>query len=115
MIKLHRQLTLKHWSSFSLFEQLANVGSEVERTIAWKNKQNLTYSQNAFFRGLELLDFTIADSKNRTRLKELCRLREILVDYFFFDNEYKSTDELWHKYFYAFTYAARANRFSVRN
>lgn len=107
MTKFHQQLSPEHWNSFPLYEQLANVGSEIERTMSWGKKGNNEYSQMAFFRGLELLDLTIADPKNKTKLKELCRLREILADYFFFNNEYKSTDDLWHKYFYAYTYAAR--------
>ena len=32
-----------------------------------------------------------------------------MVDYFFGANLFKSTDDLWRKYFLAFTYAARRN------
>jgi len=52
------------------------------------------------------MDFTIADKNNLERLGELCRTREVLVDYFFGDNEYISTDELWQKYFRAFNWMA---------
>lgn len=106
----HQGLAQGRWFNFSLMEQLANVGSEIERAISWKKKGNKEYSQMAFFRGLELLDLTITDPKNKKRLKELCRLREVLADYFFFGNIYKSSDDLWHKYFYAFSYASRLNR-----
>jgi hypothetical protein len=37
-------------------------------------------------------------------------VRECLVDYFMFDNEYGSSDELWQQYFYGFAYAARLGR-----
>jgi len=37
----------------------------------------------------------------------LTRLRESLVDYFYGDNQFSSSDELWHKYFTVFNYAAR--------
>ena len=105
----HKLLAGGKWQELTFFEQMANVGSEVERTIIWreKNKQN---SLNAIERALELMDLTIADRRNRKRLKELSRLREAIVDYFYFDNRYGSTDELWQKYFYAFSYAARMNR-----
>jgi hypothetical protein len=91
---------------------MANIGSEIERTINWRNKGNPEYSRQAFERALELVDLTIDDPKNRApescgRLKEICRLREVLVDYFVYDNAYGSTDDLWQKYFYAFNYAAR--------
>lgn len=103
----HKELAGGRWQKFSFFEQMANIGSEVGRTISWKNKNNLDYSQKAFERALELLDLTIADNKNKNRLKELCRLREILIDYFVFDNQYKSSDQLWQNYFYPFNFAAR--------
>ncbi len=94
----------------TFFEQMANIGSEVERAIKWKNKNNIEYSRMAFERALELLDFTVSDPKNRKRLRELLRMREILADYFAFDNEYKSTDKSWQNYFYAFNWAARINK-----
>lgn len=89
-----------------LVEQMANIGSEVERTIIWKNKGDKQYQKLAFERALELSDLTLKDPKNRMRLKELCRMREMLVDWYF-DNHYSSTDTSWEKYFYAFNYAAR--------
>ncbi len=106
-MRLHKNLTNERWFKFSLFEQLANVGTDIERVIYWKNAQNLDYSQKAFERALELLDATIADPKNRgPRLKELLRVREALIDYFVYDNEYSTSDSLWQDYFYHFNYAA---------
>lgn len=105
----HTDLTISRWRKFSFFEQMANVGSEVERTIKWKEKKNEEYSKLAFERALELLDLTISDSKNRKGLKELLRVREALADYFFFNNEYNSTEKSWRNYFYAFNFAVRLN------
>ena len=102
----HKNLAEGRWFKLSFFEQMANVGSEVERAINWR-KRNPDYSRLASDRALELLDLTIADIKNRKRLKELARLREVMADYFYFDNTYKSTDQNWRSYFYAFNYAAR--------
>jgi hypothetical protein len=104
----HQELASGRWNQLSLMEQLANIGSEVERTINWRNKNNINYSQLAFIRALELTDLTIADPKNIGRLKEILRMREALADYFAFDNIYGSTDQSWKKYFLAFNYAARA-------
>jgi len=61
----------------------------------------------AFFRALELLDLTIDDPKNALGLKELCRVREFLVDYFLYDNVYGFDDASWRKYFMTFALAAR--------
>lgn len=103
---LHKELAGGRWQELSFFEQMANIGSEVERTINWRESKP-DYSQKAFERALELLDLTVADPKNRFRLRELLRAREALVDYFKFDNLYGSSDQKWRNYFYAFNYAAR--------
>jgi hypothetical protein len=105
----HRQLAVGRWFGLKFFEQMAHVGSEVERTIIWRQK-NKEYSVKAFERALELLDLTVGDDKNKRRLKELLRVREALVDYFFCDNQFGSSDSLWKKYFYAFNFAARLKR-----
>ncbi|MDO9399116.1 MAG: hypothetical protein Q7T79_00295 [bacterium] len=102
----HKELANGRWNELTFFEQMANIGSEVERTINWRNK-NIKYSQQAFERALELLSFTIDDSKNKKRLKELTRVYEVLVDYFAFENQYGSSDKLWQNYFFAFNWAAR--------
>jgi hypothetical protein len=103
----HQELAAGKWNKLTLMEQLANVGSEVIRTINWRKKGNLPYSNRAFDRAIELLDLTISDHKNIKRLRELTRVREVLADYFIFDNYYQSNAEQWERYFLAFNYAAR--------
>jgi hypothetical protein len=109
MTVVHRELAAGRWFELSLVEQMANIGSEIERTIAWRGRSERN-SAAAFDRGLELLDLTIADPHHRGRLRELTRVREALADHFVFDNGYGSTDESWRRYFHAFTYAAALRR-----
>lgn len=104
----HKQLSEGRWFSLSFFEQMANIGSEVERAISWK-KRNEDYSYKSADRALELLYLSIDDKKNLTKLKELVRVYENLADYFYGENIYGSSDELWQKYFYNFAYAVRNN------
>lgn len=106
----HKSLASGRWAKMTFAEQMANIGSEVERTISWKKRGNEEYSRLAFERALELLDLTVSDAKGAGRLKELMRVREVLVDHFMYKNQYSSTDESWQKYFYAFNYMARAGR-----
>jgi hypothetical protein len=107
----HKNLTPERWFQFSIFEQLANVACDIERTIEWRNKGESEYSELAFFRALELLGLTIVDPKNKgPRLRELCRAREMLIDHFMCDNTYNTTDEEWQRYFYDFSYAAALER-----
>lgn len=102
----HKDL-VGRWNQFSMFEQMANIGAEVGRAINWKNKKNSEMSKNAFYRALELIDFTVDDSKNINSLKEILIMRELLVDYLMGENIYHSTDKSWEQYFYPFNFAAR--------
>jgi hypothetical protein len=105
----HTQLAEGRWFNMPFVEQMANIGSEVERALNWKARNNTSYCQKAFERALELLDISLDDSNNRTHLKELARVREAIVDYFFGMNEFNSSESSWRKYFSNFTYAARRN------
>jgi hypothetical protein len=105
----HKNLAGEKWNSMTFFEQMANIGSEVGRAINRKSKGDTEYCRMALERALELLDFTISDPKNIKKLKELVRTREMLSDYFAFENEYHSTEKSWQNYFYSFNFAARIN------
>lgn len=98
---------VKTWNERTTMEQMANIGAEVGRTINWKKKDK-KYAQMAFYRALDLLVKTKADPKNRQRLSEICRVNEMLVDWYLGNPEYVSKDSDWEKYFYSFNYAARA-------
>ena len=106
----HRELAAGRWKELTFLEQMANVGAEIGRTITWKGKGRPEYSRRAFERALELLDLTVADSKNSGRLRELLRVREALADHFVFDNYYQSSDESWRRYFGCFERAISLNR-----
>lgn len=51
----------ERWNDFTIYEQMANIGAEVGRSINWKKKGNEEMSKNALYRGLELIDFTLCD------------------------------------------------------
>ncbi|MBN3039929.1 MAG: hypothetical protein JW867_02255 [Candidatus Omnitrophica bacterium] len=103
----HKDLASGRWQTFSFFEQMANIGSEVERAIKWKQKNNPDYSKQACNRALELIDLTLEQKHRFSCLKELARVRESIVDYFYGQNLFKSDDKSWQKYFFNFTLAAR--------
>lgn len=107
----HKNLASGGWKKLTFFEQMANIGSEVERTIKWKKKGNKEYSLLAFERALELLDLTVENERSGSRARELLRVREMLADYFSFENNYGSSDEKWQSYFYSFNFAARLNSY----
>lgn len=98
------------WFELSLVEQLANVGCDIDRAIRWKNREEEVYSHDALKRAFDLLFLTIKDPKNKKRLKEVMRVKELLLDYFMGNNEYSSSDEMWHKYFMDYNYMAAIAR-----
>lgn len=104
----HKSLAAGRWKSLSLSNQMANIGSEISRAIKWERKKNNDQKINAVVRGLELIDLTIDDQREKLlenksgksgALKELTRLREVVCDYFFGDNEYQSSAANLMKYF----------------
>ena len=105
----HKELAAGRWNALPFVEQMANIGSEVERALNWQAKHNLDYSQKAYERALELVDLTLDCALSFTRLKELARVREAIVDYFSGSNQFVSTESSWKKYFSCFTYATRRN------
>jgi len=105
----HKDLAAGRWNDLSFMEQMANIGSEVERAVNWRARHNAVYCQQAFERALELVDLTLDSLTSFSRLKEVARLREAIVDYFWGTNQFMSTEESWKKYFLSFTYAARRN------
>jgi hypothetical protein len=103
----HRLLAAGRWKQFSFLEQMAHVGSEVERALQWRARQHAPYGDQAAERALELLDLTLDAGHSFPRLKEASRLREALVDYFFGTNQFQSTEASWRAYFSSFASAAR--------
>lgn len=107
----HPDLAGGRWFTLSLAEQLANVGSEYERALRWKERADEVRFEHAFARMLELLDLTIADSRWRNhRLKELTRAREAICDELYNEvREYPDPRDL-RKYFFSFALLARRDR-----
>lgn len=110
MAAQHQQLAQGRWQQFSLMEQLAHVGSEVDRAAHWKKKGDTVTSQRSIDRALELIDFTLADQRWQKRRKEIARAREVLCDHFYGDNQYQSSTESLQRYFFSFALAASKHR-----
>ena len=103
----HQELKAGRWDQLTLIEQMANIGSEVERALQWKEKNNPSRSEKAFDRALELLDLSLDAPKNKRGLKEIARTREIVVDHFIGGNQFNSSAAHLRKYFLQFAFAAR--------
>ncbi len=103
----HKDLAAGRWKKMPFCEQMANVGSEVSRALNWKNKGKTDLSRRSCNRALELLDLTVEPIKQYSRLKELLRVKEALLDFFYGSNEFGSSETLWRKYFDHFATISR--------
>jgi hypothetical protein len=96
------------WERFDLVEQLANVGSEVERTIRAHDAGNSERFTNALGRALALFDLTAADQRwAGHRRREVLRAREEFCRLFFDANPPADSAAGLRRYFLAFGVAAR--------
>lgn len=103
----HVGLTIEKWQSISFMNRLANIGSEVHRALNWQEKGNHEYAGLAFLRSLELFDLTMQTNQSYPETKELCRLREVWVDYFKYTNIYQTDAKFWRNYFNYITVRAQ--------
>jgi hypothetical protein len=105
----HRDLAAGRWWTLSLVQQLGNVGSEISRAARW-SPSHPQRAEAALYRAIELIDLTLDDPRHRrsvARLREIARLREVVLDFFAGPNEYQSTAASLQKYLDAYAVAAR--------
>ena len=113
-MSLHQDLANGRWFTFSLAEQLGNVGSEVSRAVRWQKHGDSSY-WGAVTRAFELMDLTIADPRWRHRLKEILRVREVMADAVFGGKEYETTWDGLIRYFDVFALQHQAMRLRSTN
>lgn len=95
------------WSTYSIHLQLATVGAEVGRAISWRANPSYGNPDDCFSRALSYLQLTISDAKvTDAKRRELCRVKEVLLDWYYGDNLYHSTNDGWERYFLPFSLAA---------
>ncbi len=103
----HKESAAGRWNEFTLVEQMAHIGSEVQRTIGWRRKNHPDQAVKAFERSLELFDLTLDCSRNGIRSREIARARECWADFIAGTNEYGFSEKFWEDYFLQFGIAAR--------
>lgn len=106
----HASLAAGRWKSLTLIEQLANIGSEVDRAIKAHEAGRIDRRDAAVNRGLELFDLTAADDRWRgARRREVLRARSEFCTLFWggADGERPDAVTSLSRYFLHFAYAAR--------
>lgn len=99
------------WGRFTLAEQLANVGSQVERAIRAHAAGEEERFTNALSRALTLFDLTATDARwNRPKRREVLRPREEFCRLFFDPEVPTGSAQGLQRYFLEFAMAARLRR-----
>lgn len=104
----HASLAAGRWQSFSLIEQLGNVGSEVDRAIRAHEQGRQERFEAALSRALELFDLTASDPRWKLhQRREILRAREQFCRVFFDETAEPDLAAYLSKYFLQFAVAAR--------
>src|SRR5213083_3225418 len=104
----HAGLAEGRWEGLTLAEQLAHVGSEVDRAIAAWEAQRRDRFERALGRALELFDLTARDDRWRGhRRREILRAREEFCRLFFDDDVASGAARTLREYFLHFALLAR--------
>lgn len=104
----HPGLAAGRWTTLTLADQLANVGSEVDRAIgAWEAQRSDRFDR-ALTRALELFDLTAGDDRWRgPRRREILRAREEFCRLFFDGGYVRGAARALSIYFLRFAVLAR--------
>ena len=78
----HKNMTVEKWFSYPGYQQLLMVANELNRAQNALIKGDVPNAVHAWERAFELTDLTVEDKKNKRRLKELLRFREMLGETF---------------------------------
>jgi hypothetical protein len=104
----HSSLAGGRWHTFTLVEQLGNVGSEVERALRARDQGRPDRLEAALDRALELFDLTATDPRwNLARRREILRAREQFCRVFFDAGAESDLADYLRQYFLQFAVAAR--------
>lgn len=93
--------TIKNrWPNFTLAEQMANIGSEVNRLNSWIKKGKPELAENCAKRAIELIDASLRDPRWKGKEKEFLSLKEAVEILAKFKEE--SNAESINRYFLPF-------------
>lgn len=77
--KYHKTLTENKWVEFPFYKQILMIANELNRANNWIKKGDFTEVKFCYDRAFELLYLTIAVLKERNKLKEILRFKEVLA------------------------------------
>jgi hypothetical protein len=107
----HPSLASGRWRTFTLAEQMGNVGSDVERAFRAREQGRTDRLERAIDRALELFDLTATDPRwLGHRSREILRAREQFCRVFHDQPVEDGLETYLRKYFLQFAVAARREK-----
>ena len=87
-------MTIDRWKKFTKSQQLLTIGAEFMRANVWQRRDKEKFLL-ALERALQLIDFSISDSKWKDSLGMLLGFRDIVAEFYTF----KRTDNILILYY----------------
>lgn len=107
----HAGLAAGRWQTLSLLEQMANIGSEVDRALRAAQQGRAERRDRAVERALELFDLTAGDDRWRgPKRREILRARELFCATVLSDAVRQQDRDSLSRYFLHFAVGARLRR-----
>ena len=78
-LKYHKTLTIEKWLKFPFEKQIWMIANELNRAKNWIIKNDTKEVKSCYERAFELLYLTIAGIKDRNKLREFTRFKEVLA------------------------------------
>ncbi len=100
----------QRWQILPFDQQMGNIASELSRAIKFKNQNDMEHMNASLCRLLELIGLTVDDQRNSARLRELCRFKEVLSDWYCQTHVYQVNPESLKTYALNFALAGRRGK-----
>ncbi len=81
-LKYHKTLTEEKWSKFPFFKQILMIANELNRASKWIEKNDFLEVKFCYERSFELLYLTIETLKDKRKLRELLRFKEMMAMFY---------------------------------
>lgn len=78
-LKYHKTLTKDKWASFPFSKQILMIANELNRANKWIEKEDFNESRHCYERAFEILYLTIEVLKDKRKLREILRFKEVLA------------------------------------
>jgi len=101
----------ENWHQMTLAEQLGNIGSDYERALRWKTKNNQSLVDGALARTLEQIDLSLSDPRwVGARRREIARMRDEVCREILAEEMNMDSARQLQRYFMAFAVADRREK-----